>query len=405
MQKKLIALAIAGLSSAAFAQSNVTVYGVMDVSQTYIKATGGSDFAATSPVGAITAVDAKNVARLDSNSSYVGFKGTEDLGNGLKAVFLIEQGFNADTNNGFTGGRDTYVGVTGGFGTVIAGRLTHPLRSMGLKVELVPGAAGFGTTSSLTGTIVGLKTGADDRANNAVAYVSPDFSGFSGTVAYINGENRTNTVATPGLNEENARQYQIAGQYANGPLWAGLGYHKSEDTRTLASSLFAGAGDKDTAKVVRLAGTYEFPTNTKVGMLYDQTKYTTNYGGVNVTNDEIKRNAWSISVAQRINQHNFGLQYAKSGDLSGSTCGDISTLTAGAIDCSKTSAKMYTLLYTFDLSKRTLLHARYSKLSQDQSALMAFVGANHSFYNSGVSGTAGTGADPTGFSVGIRHNF
>ncbi len=59
---------------------------------------------------------------------------------------------------------------------------------MGSKVELIPAAAGIGTMASVTGTFAGVKTGADDRAPNALAYVSPNFSGFTVTGAYVNGE-------------------------------------------------------------------------------------------------------------------------------------------------------------------------------------------------------------------------
>lgn len=402
MQKKLIALAIAGLSSAAaFAQSNVTVYGVVDASQSIVKAEGGSDFAATSFVGPVKAVDAKSVTRLDTNSSYVGFKGVEDLGNGLKALFQFETGFNADTGVWNGSGRDTYVGLTGGFGTLIMGNITHPLRAMGTKTDIVPGYAGFGTSSSLTGTVIGLKTGADDRASHAVAYVSPNFSGFTATVAYLNGERRTNTVNNPGANEENARAWQVAGQYENGPLWLAAGYHRTEDSRTLGTNLFAGADDNDTAKVWRIAGAYTFPTDTKVAFLYDSTKYETDYGHGFTPNDQIKRNAWMINATQRFNRHLIGAQYTKANDLSGSTCGNLPV----GLSCSDTGAKMWTLLYTYDLSKRTMLHARWSKLTQDQSALMNVLGANHNFYNNPISGTPGTGADPQGWSVGLRHSF
>src|ERR1017187_10704872 len=105
MQKKLIALAIAGLSSVAFAQPNVTVYGVADVSIESVGANGAKS--GTSESG--TNANLGNSARVNSNSSYIGFKGTEDLGNGLKALFQFETGFAADVGTYNGAGRDTYV--------------------------------------------------------------------------------------------------------------------------------------------------------------------------------------------------------------------------------------------------------------------------------------------------------
>ena len=386
MQKKVIALAVAALaSSAAFAQTNVTIYGVVDVGQAFVKSSGTADNQAT-------------VGRLDSNSSHIGFKGVEDLGNGLKAIFQYESGFAADTAGAIAGGRDTFIGLTGGFGTVVAGTLTHPLRAMGAKVELMPGATGVGTTMSVTGRLNGNNTGADDRAQNAIAYVSPSFGGFSGTVAYINGETQPNTsagtaaVAVGGglnacgttlttattcgavANAAEARSYQIAGQYDNGPLFVGAGYHRADN--------IGGAGDAD-ARIYRLAAVYSLPTNTKLTALFDNTKVE----GANGAYD--KRNAWSIGAAQSFGKNTVGLEYGRSGKIKDET---------GSL--ADTKSHIWSALYTYQLSKRTSVHARYSKLT-NQSAI------NNNFYINPVSNgvTTGAGSDYTGYMVGLRHAF
>ena len=145
MQKKIIALAVAGLAStAAFAQTNVQIYGIFDYGYSY-------------------RWDSLTNGAVDSNSAFnggqasgsrLGFKGTEDLGNGLKAVFLFEQGLSVDTSSGASSGaittattaaaydasnndgktgsnnstytRQAYAGLTGNFGTLIGGRLYTP---------------------------------------------------------------------------------------------------------------------------------------------------------------------------------------------------------------------------------------------------------------------------------------
>ena len=390
MQKKVIALAVAALaSSAAFAQTNVTIYGVMDVGQAFVKSSGAADGGANQ----------STVGRLDSNSSHIGFKGVEDLGNGLKAIFQYESGIAADSAGAMAGGRDTFVGLTGGFGTVVAGTLTHPLRAMGAKVELMPGASGVGTTMSVTGRINGANTGADDRAANAIAYVSPSFGGFSGTVAYVNGETQPNTSAgTPATpvvlgslnacgttlttattcgavaNAAEARSYQIAGQYDNGPLFVGAGYHRADN--------IGGAGDVD-ARIYRVAAVYSLPTNTKLTALFDNTKVE----GANGAYD--KRNAWSIGAAQSFGKNTVGLEYGRSGK--------IKTQDGTEAD---TKSSIWSALYTYTLSKRTSVHARYSKLTNQD-------GINNNFYINPVSNgvTTGAGSDYTGYMVGLRHAF
>jgi predicted porin len=392
MQKKVIALAVAALaSSAAFAQTNVTVYGVVDMGQAWVKGSGAANGGQTQ----------STVGRLDSNSSYIGFKGVEDLGNGLKAVFQMETGYNADNGTGHSAGRDSFIGLTGGFGTFVMGNLTHPLRAMGAKVELMPGAAGFGTMASLTGTLAGAQTGADNRAANALAYVSPSFSGFSGTVAYVNGENKTKdgqagvtppaitaslvnkiiagtvTPADFGYSEGkvNNRAWQVAGQYENGPIFGAVGYHKAYD--------FGNVTDQD-ARIWRVAGSYTLPTNTKLTALYDNTK-------IDVNGEYVKRTAWSIGAAQSFGKNTVGLEYARSGK--------IKTNEEGA-DTANTGANILSALYTYEISKRTSVHARYSRLANDDAS-------KANFYLNPVANpiTAANGVNLTGYMVGLRHSF
>ncbi len=363
----------------------------MDVGQAFVKSSGAANGGANQ----------STVGRLDNNASHIGFKGVEDLGNGLKAIFQYESNVAGDTAGAMAGGRDTFIGLTGGFGTVVAGTLTHPLRAMGAKVELMPGATGVGTTMSVTGRLNGNNTGADDRAQNAIAYVSPSFGGFSGTVAYINGETQPNnstttaatqigvtgyyvcgqafngTSATCGTNLTNAaeaRAYQLAAQYDNGPLFVGAGYHRADN--------IGGNGDAD-ARIYRLAAVYSLPTNTKLTALFDNTKVE----GANGAYD--KRNAWSIGAAQSFGKNTVGLEYGRSGK--------IKTQDGTEAD---TKSSIWSALYTYTLSKRTSVHARYSKLTNQD-------GINNNFYINPVSNgvTTGAGSDYTGYMVGLRHAF
>ncbi|PKO86921.1 MAG: hypothetical protein CVU16_16490 [Betaproteobacteria bacterium HGW-Betaproteobacteria-10] len=371
MQKKIIALAVAGLvSGAAFAQSNVTVYGTVDIGQAFVKSTGSTN----------SANDQSVVSRLDSNSSKLGFKGVEDLGNGLKAVFQIESSINADATGGTLAVRDTYVGLAGAFGTIVGGNLTHPVRDLGNRVELLPGAAGIGSTASVTGTVLGLKTGADDRAKNTLAYVSPTFSGFTGTVAYINGEKRTNAGVS-------SKQYQVAGKYEQGPLFVGLGYHRINDTAVnLAAVPVFADRDGDSASVIRLAAVYNLPTNTKLTALVDRTKADAFDGAASF---EAKRTAWSLGAAQTFGKNTVGLEFGQAQKVK---------LDGDTVDNSKSN--IVTAMYGYSFSKRTGLYARYSRISNDDNS-------NSNFYNNPVDNgvTAGTGATYSGVLVNLRHDF
>jgi len=385
MQKKIIVLAIAGLaSSAALAQTNVTIYGVFDAGQAWVKGDGKSGRG-----------DQKRVGRLDSNSSLLGFKGSEDLGNGLKALFQFESLINVDTNGGFVGGRDSYAGLSGDFGTLVAGILTPPMRVMGGRVEIMPGVAGFGTAFTVTGQIswLGLHTGADDRATNTIAYTSPTFGGgFSATVAYINGEARGENAADPGIK---AKAWQAAGQYENGPIYVALAHHQTTDMLNQQGALpsfctgncnVVGAGYD--ASIWRAAATYTTSFGARFSGLYDYSKL--DQGDIN--GPTYKRSAWSVGVIQTFGNNAFGLQYARSGNL------DVS----GAGSNPNDSARIWTIGYQYALSRRTLLQARYSGLKNGKDG-------QSNFYLNPVRNTGGVvdaaGEKYSGFMFGIRHAF
>jgi len=209
MQKKLIALAVAGLSTAAFAQTNVTIYGVADVSVQGQNVSKGVASAADTAQG--------SVASVKSNSSLIGFKGTEDLGNGLKGLFQIEtnvnmtgqssgQGVAANTSNSNFGSlRDTYVGASSKYGTVLGGYLSTPFRSALTSFDVMPGATGDGRIENLMGGMrfaLGEPGGAGYfNANSSVratalAYALPTMYGFSGVIAYTGSNNNGGTNQT-----------------------------------------------------------------------------------------------------------------------------------------------------------------------------------------------------------------
>ncbi|MBQ1656990.1 MAG: porin, partial [Rhodocyclaceae bacterium] len=165
MQKKLIALAAASaFTLPVMAQSSVIVYGQMDIGVASLPDEAGHD-----------------VTHIDSalwTDSYIGVKGTEDLGGGLKAVFQVETTLVNDDATGLAGeGRDTFVGLAGGFGTLIAGYLSTPLNNWLADYD-ANGSNTFRTSN------VNLEWALEARAGNTVAYATPDLGGFQGVAFY-----------------------------------------------------------------------------------------------------------------------------------------------------------------------------------------------------------------------------
>ena len=172
MSKKLISAMIAGMSGVALAQSNVTIYGVADVSIQGKSASSGT-------AGQGVQVNGSK-AEVQSNTSMLGFRGTEDLGNGLKALFQIETFVNLTGamtgaagsppngspafNNGttFGGMRDSFVAISGAPGTLKMGYLSTPYRAALAPYDIFPDGSGdaridtiFTTTKLGNGNSVG----------------------------------------------------------------------------------------------------------------------------------------------------------------------------------------------------------------------------------------------------------
>ncbi|HJW25270.1 MAG TPA: porin [Rhodocyclaceae bacterium] len=367
MQKKLIALALASLAGSAFAQSNVTIYGVADATYDFVGARQST-----------AATKIANDGRVSANSSYLGFKGAEDLGNGLKAVFQFETGITNDASNSaayqggvnaspsntmFGGIRDTYVGVGGGFGTVVAGNLTAAARALGAKVDVNSGATGVGYQGALYGRLGGARTGVDDRTGNAIAYVSPNFAGFSGMVAWGAGSEQRDTVA------RTDNVYSLGLNYENGPAYVGYAYTQ------VAGKALGGADTKAVSN--RVGGYFKFGT-AQVGALYDRTDADTN-----TSNN--RRNVWLLNGKVGVGAGNVIAGYGKAGKVDG---------------LGNTAAKHYFVGYEHSLSKRTILKAVYAEVKNDSAA-------TYNFYNAATGEVQNlvAGQDPRSISLGIRHSF
>jgi len=158
MQKKLIALAIAGLASSAFAQSNVTVYGVADGSFEFVNVKDG-----------LVGADTPDYQRVNTAGSSIGFKGVESLGNGMAAVFQYESDVRFDQAGGFGASRDSYVALAGSFGTVALGNLTGPTRAFGEAMDVNTNHDASTSNRAIIGKMGGLLQGLSITGNSDLA--------------------------------------------------------------------------------------------------------------------------------------------------------------------------------------------------------------------------------------------
>lgn len=420
MQKKLIALAIAGLSGAAFAQSNVTIYGAMDF--TY------DNVSATSATAATGAGNINNRGRTTMNSSFFGLKGAEDLGGGLKAVWQIESGVNenagatntmAASTNGLAN-RDTYVGIAGGFGTLVAGTLTGPARWIGAQMDVNSGATGIGANTALIGKLGG-GAGAgyfDNRFSNAIAYISPKMGGFTGVLAYVPNENRS-AVTAAGTEASNTNGWTLKALYEQGPITAVYGWTKLKDsgvtgfgpittgvlgvgTAATVSNVAgvptavaaAGGAVVSDATSNRIGLKYNFGQGT-VGFMWDQTKATLTAATNTVGAGTAKQSVWYIPVTFNMGSGKIIAQYGSAGKLENSY----------ALAADDYKAKHIEIGYEHSLSKRTIAKVVYSAITNNKAATYDFLYGVSAPNTTAPGAGVAAGADPKGLSVGIRHSF
>lgn len=383
MQKKLIALAIAGLSGAAFAQTNVTVYGVADGTFDYIKVNNNSDVT--------PAVGNPSNTRVTSNGSHLGFRGTENLGNGMKAIFQFESEVNFDSGAALGLNRDSFVGLNGSFGQVTLGTQTGPTKALGGRLDVNSGDTIMSNTAVLgklggAFATVGAKgsqfaSGStfDTRFNNSIQYVTPSFSGLQATAMYVANENKTETAGA----KINTSVYDLGVNYENGPVFVGATYARISLGNDLPVAPFAGSDA--TAKEMRIAGIYDFGMAT-IRALYARTKADDSTG-------DAKQNVWGIGGTYNVSPNGKLVgQYYKAADLD-----------AGGGD-DNTGAKFYTIGYEHSLSKRTMLKAGYAYLKNDSAVATNGFGGGYDFgYNS--VGVAGDNVKLSGFQFGMRHSF
>ncbi|WP_198262625.1 porin [sulfur-oxidizing endosymbiont of Gigantopelta aegis] len=335
---------------------------------------------------------------MSSNSSRIGVKGSEDLGNGMKVGYLIEWGVSMDGNKG---GKDMSlrnraITLSGDWGTALAGRWDSPMKTFGRKIDLFNDQVG-NTRSIITsvglaknGTINNRNGTINNRASNVVAYVTPNMNGFSSTIAYV-------IDAGTGVNlsgdDSDASAWSFNAIYKNGPLMAGVAYvDYNEDGRVPTGG--ARPADRDNSSAWRVGGTYKFG-DLKVAASYVDME------SQNFTKD-IDPSIWTLGAAYTMGNNTIKMQLVDRDDSGLKTCnGGNSAANSGALKC-KDGATMWSVGLDHKMSKRTTVYAAYSDIDNNKNSIST------PWTNSGHDGSANSpsiGNDADAFSVGIIHKF
>jgi predicted porin len=337
MKHALLGVLVSSIASIAAAQSSTTIYGVADLG---LVSEGGG------PGGRITKLTSGVV-----NGSRLGFRGNENLGGGLSALFLLESGILADTGGlgqgGLLFGRQIFVGLSGDLGTVKLGRQYTFIDST--LAALDPFYLGF--AGRMTNVFV---AGYVSRFDNGVTYNSRSLDGLTADLAYGFGE-----IA----GDASAKRYVGAGAaYVKGPLAVRFAH---QDSNTLSAGLVSG-----NAKNTVLGATYIFGA-VKAHGAFGVSKSDVG-GAVTVDSNDVMIGATISSGAS-----SYMASFVRRDDKRAAN-GDARQIAVG---------------YTYALSKRTALYAAYAHIFNK----------NKAFYFSGNATEAGSGNQAS--NLGLRHFF
>lgn len=425
MNKKLIALAVAGAFAApavALAQgTNVTLYGQVNPAfENYRVGNSTSGAAVAGGVATQTAAQAAasastpNRNRVVNNTSFIGVKGTEDLGGGLKAIFQVESNVFPDGPNNVSstataanaalGSRNTQAGLTGAWGTVFLGNWDTPFKFVTNRDPFggstADGAQLFGNAVASNHSNVSNTTSFFRRQNNTLAYWTPDMSGFQARIHYAADEE----AATTATGTNDPRLWSVSGTYTNGPLYVGLAYERHVEYQT---GVIAGSTVNGTDTAWGLAANYTFG-NTTLGAIYTRLRYEAKPTAAGANTGNVDQNNWQLSVMHKVTPAGtIKVAYTKAGSASGSCSGPAAggaCVLGQIVNTSDAGARMWAVGYDHAFSKRTTAYAYYLDLNNDNNGIYAPFGGVAATVP-GAGSTTALGADHRVLGLGLKHTF
>jgi predicted porin len=411
MNKKVMAVAVAGVLAAptAFAQSsNVQLYGRAVLGVDYYSATGARDQGATPG----SQINMEGRMRVFDNSSRVGLRGTEDLGNGLKAIFQIETGVNIDngsnagqagTNNvssGFWASRDSFAGIDSNFGRLTFGRQSIYWAN-GVNAQF---AANYINTEIpwTNGTGLGRVGIPTARTSNTVQYTTPTFAGINATLSWspCAGYGAFGSATAGTLCAESVQNNQTMD--TDGRVWGatvrgewGPFYGQVDYLNGKGNSFLSGAPRPD-ADFWKVGGSWGYMPGARIGLIwvYGERNYVPGLATATNANQQ----GWTINWEHTFGNFQVMAQYGMIGDIK-----DCGTIPVGGIDCSDSDSSGYMIGGRYFLSKRTWLFASYNRVTNGDNQFSDYTGGN--ITSTGGSAFTPYGANPQIFAVGLFHQF
>jgi predicted porin len=321
-----------------------------------------------------------SIVRESNYRSVLGFRGSEDLGGGLKLLFQIEGTLSPDTGAGSIAARDTRIGLAGRWGTLFGGNWPTPYNGATAGLDpFYPTTAGYmsimgnGSAPSVNNTSD--TTSFDRRQQNSLHYWSPLWRGVSLRLAHGFNEEAPANGAKPSLDS-------AALVIEQGPLYAALATERHHD--------YQGPGLDDWGGKVALAWQFGPESGAlfkgiRLAAIAEKLRYETASG-------KLERRSYYVSLTKQIGAHGIRFGLARAGDGQGSAGTRLGFIQGGP----DSGALHATLGYDYALSKRSSVFAFYTHLRND----------GRGAYDFAINGLApDAGARLSGTALGIRHAF
>src|SRR4051794_26989920 len=354
MQKKLLAIAVAGAlaPAAAMAQSTVEIYGRANVGIDSWQATSSTD-----PAGSY-----KSRTRIFDFGSRLGFRVNESLGGGMRAFVVMETGVNIDSGSGngqsglanastgFWASRDSYAGLGGDWGDVRFGRQS-PFYSNGIIMQAASNYINQAMDSAYS--FSGALAQPSGRESNVLSYNSPTLGGFNASLSWGPGASEGNAYTGTGQGKE--QLYAVTGRYSGGPFRAQADFGKRKDVGNISGQdrvawkVGAGFSYAPGSQISAIVGNVK---NKNI-----QTAFVS--GGVTfaATGSNPNANIWIVNWEHMLGQWQLIAQYAKFMKIEDLT-----------VDPGGTDAQGFTLAAKYFLSKRTGVYASFNQIKNKENA-------------------------------------
>ena len=404
-----LAAAVCGLfaASTAIAQSsNVQLYGRANLGIDNYAADGARDATATGAnctagtVGCTAGSDINRNSRLRvfDNSSRVGLRGTEDLGNGLRAIFQIETGVNIDNgrntgqggqgngSTGFWASRDSYVGLDSNFGRLTFGRQSI-YYSNGVNAQF---ASNYINTEVpwTDGRAFGRVRVPASRTSNVALYTTPSFVGMNASLYY--SPNAQEAVQGASTSDTNGQIWGATARGEWGPFYTQFDYVSNQGNSP------AGGGVRSDQSAYKLGVSWGYMPGARIGLIgtlaYDNQALGLTAG------DKVDQWSWTLNWEHTFGNFQVMAQYGQLGNLK--SCS--SDATPGNVACGDSGARAYMAGLRYFMSKRTWVYASYNGTWNKSNQFADYT-------NSSITSVNGApfpyGADPQIWALGLQHNF